>query len=155
MILRDENRSTRRKICPSATLSTTNPTWTGLGVNPGLRGERPTTNRLGHRLFSFPYHWTPICFLALHPPQWAMASSLMRFLDHTQRHTTVGTSPLDEWPARPRHLYLTTHNTHNRQISLTPAGLEPAISASERQQTYALDRAATGTGWTPNSLCIW
>jgi len=27
------------------------------------------------------------------------------------------------------------------------AGLEPTISASERPQNYALDRAATGTGY--------
>jgi hypothetical protein len=33
---------------PSATLSTTNPTWTDLGANPGPRGERPATNRLSH-----------------------------------------------------------------------------------------------------------
>jgi hypothetical protein len=31
---------------PSATLSTTNPTWIKPGANPGLRGERPATNRL-------------------------------------------------------------------------------------------------------------
>jgi len=29
---------------------------------------------------------------------------------------------------------------------MSPAGFEPMISAGERQQTYALDRAATGTG---------
>jgi hypothetical protein len=29
-------------------LSTTNPTWTGPGSNPGLRSERPATNRLSH-----------------------------------------------------------------------------------------------------------
>jgi len=29
-------------------------------------------------------------------PQWARASSLTRFLDHTQRRTTVGRTPLDE-----------------------------------------------------------
>jgi hypothetical protein len=44
MKLTAENRSTRRKTCPSATLSTTNPTMT----DPGLRGERPATNRLSH-----------------------------------------------------------------------------------------------------------
>jgi hypothetical protein len=43
-----ENRSTRGKTCPSATLSTTNPTWTDPGSSPGLRGERPATNRLSH-----------------------------------------------------------------------------------------------------------
>jgi len=29
---------------------------------------------------------------------------------------------------------------------MPPVGFEPTISAVERQQTYALDRAATGTG---------
>jgi hypothetical protein len=29
---------------------------------------------------------------------------------------------------------------------MPPAGLEPTISAGERPQTYALDRAVTGTG---------
>jgi hypothetical protein len=43
-----ENRSTRGKTCPIATLSITNPTWTDPGSNPGLRGERPATNRLSH-----------------------------------------------------------------------------------------------------------
>ena len=75
-----------------------------------------------------------------------MASSFLRFLDHTQRHITVGRIPLDKWSARRRDLYLKTHNTHNRQTSMPPVGFEPTISASERPQTYALDRAATGTG---------
>jgi hypothetical protein len=43
-----ENLSTRGKTCPSATLSTTTPTRTDSGLNPGLRGERPATNRLSH-----------------------------------------------------------------------------------------------------------
>jgi hypothetical protein len=30
----------------------------------------------------------------------------------TLRHTTLGRSPLDEWSARRRHLYLTTGNIH-------------------------------------------
>jgi hypothetical protein len=36
------------ETCPSATLSTKIPTWTDPGSNPGLRGERPATNRLSH-----------------------------------------------------------------------------------------------------------
>ena len=78
-------------------------------------------------------------------PTRAMASSFLRFLDHTQRRITVGRTPLDEWSARRRDLYLTTHNTHNRLTSMPPVGFEPMISASERPQTYALVRAATGT----------
>jgi len=75
-----------------------------------------------------------------------MASTFLRFLDHTQRRTTVGRTPLDEWSARRRDLYLTTHNTHNRQIFMPPVGFEPTISAGEWPQAYTLDRAATGTG---------
>ena len=75
-----------------------------------------------------------------------MASSFMRLLDHTKRRITVGRTPLDERSARRRDLYLTTHNTHNRQTFMPPAGFEPTISAGERPQTHALDRAATGTG---------
>jgi hypothetical protein len=44
MKLTGEDRSTGIKTSPSATLSTTNSTWT----NPGLRGERPATTRLSH-----------------------------------------------------------------------------------------------------------
>ena len=76
-------------------------------------------------------------------PTRVMASSFLRFLDHTQRRTTFGRTPLDERSARRRDLYLTTHNTHNRQTSMPPVGFEPTISAGERPQTYALDRAAT------------
>ena len=80
------------------------------------------------------------------PPEWATASSFTMFLDHTQRRATVARIPLDERSARPRDLYLTTHNTPNRQTSMPPVGFEHTISAGERPQTYALDRAATGTG---------
>ena len=37
------------------------------------------------------------------------------------RHTTLGRTPLDEWTARRRDLYQTTHNTHKRQTSIPPA----------------------------------
>ena len=64
---------------------------------------------------------------------------------HTRR-TTVGRTPLDEWSARRRDLYLTTHNPHNRQTSMPPVEFEPAIATGKRPQNYALARAATGTG---------
>ena len=62
------------------------------------------------------------------------------FLDHTQRRTTVGRTPLDERSARRRDFYLTTHDTHNRQISMPPVGFEPTISAGERPQAAHLLR---------------
>ena len=102
-----------------------------------------------------------------------MASSCLRFLDHTQRHITVGRTSLDEWSARSTDLYLTTHNTHNRQTIHAPGGIRIHDLGKQRPQNYALDRAATGTGLskvnhrisyaivinliikTLNRLCFW
>jgi hypothetical protein len=53
MILRVDNRSTRRKMCPSSALPTTNLTWTNLISNQGLHGEGPAANRLIQAFFLF------------------------------------------------------------------------------------------------------
>jgi hypothetical protein len=53
---------------------------------------------------------------------------ITRFLDHTQRRPTVGRTPLDEWSACRRDIYLTTQNTHNRQTSMPPVGFEPTMA---------------------------
>ena len=63
-----------------------------------------------------------------------MEHLFLMFLDHTQRRSTVGRTPLDERSARRSDLYLTTHDTNNRQISMPPVGFEPTISAGERPQ---------------------
>ena len=57
----------------------------------------------------------------------------------------------------PEILYLTAHNTHKRQTSMPPAGLEPAIPESEKPKTHALDRAATGIdfSYVHNSFKYW
>ena len=55
-------------------------------------------------------------FIWPNSPQWARAPSFTRFLDHTQRRTTVGMTPLDEWSALRIDLYLTKHNTQQRDI---------------------------------------
>ena len=86
-------------------------------------------------------------------PQGARASSFMRFLDHTQWCTTVGMTPLDEWSAHRRDLYLMMHNTQKRQTSMPPVGFEPTISAGEWLQTYTLDRAATETSSVMGIKC--
>ena len=41
------------------------------------------------------------------------------------------------------------HGPTNINTSMSPAGFEPAILASERPQTHALDRAATEIGVLP------
>ena len=87
-----------------------------------------------------------VCLFLVQQPPVGRGPSFTRFLDHTKRRTTVGRTPLDEWSARRRDLYLTTHNTHNRQTSMFPTGFEPTIPASKRPQTCVIDRAATGIG---------
>jgi len=48
MIRTGENRSARRKTCPTPTLCTTKPKSIVLGLNSGLCGDRKATNRLNH-----------------------------------------------------------------------------------------------------------
>jgi hypothetical protein len=62
------------------------------------------------------------------------------------RHTTLDMIHMDEWSARCRDLYLTTHSIHKKQTSTLPAGEESTIPANERPQTGALNRAATVFG---------
>jgi len=58
------------------------------------------------------------------PPQWTMVSSFTRFLDHTQRRTTVGRTP------RKKRTTLKTNN-----LPCPPVEFEPKISAGERPPT--------------------
>ena len=112
-----------------------------------MSSKRGTWGRIlsflnGRSRRSYTFWWSKIIFFCGAATQrGVMASSFLRFLDHTQRRTTVSRTPLDEWSARRRDLYLTTHNRHNRQISMPRVELEPTISAGERLQSNALDRA--------------
>ena len=47
---------------------------------------------------------------------WAWFLIFTRFLDHTQRRTTVGRSPLNEGSVRRRDLYLTTQQSQQTNI---------------------------------------
>ena len=71
-------------------------------------------------------------------------------------HRTLDRTPLDEWSARRRDLYVTTRKTHNRETFMHPAGFEPENPASELPQTHALDSTTTGIGislsWLPDIL---
>jgi hypothetical protein len=87
-------------------------------------------------------------------PQWARPSSFTSFLDHTKRRTTVGRTPLDERSARCRDLYLTTHNTHNRQTSVPSAGFESTITAYERPTCgVVVDKNIGGKGSLRGLAC--
>ena len=72
----------------------------------------------------FHVHWPYFFFpMVLAAQSRAVASSFLRFFEITFRHTTGGRTPLYEWSARRRDLYLTTHDTHNRQTSMPPGGI--------------------------------
>jgi len=72
----------------------------------------------------------------------------LTILNNTHMHArTIGRIPLDYGSGSQRDLYLTTPNTHNRQTSMPPEGFEPAIPASERPKTHALD---TDSSFQPN-----
>ena len=78
-------------------------------------------------------------------PKWATPSSLSRLHVHMVKHITFCRSPLDERSAPSRDLYLTSHNNHKRQTSMSSERFKPAIPSSEQpQETHTLDRAATG-----------
>jgi hypothetical protein len=74
----------------------------------------------------------------------------------TLRHTSLGRSPLDERSARRRDLSHATHNTNRRETSMSLAGFETTIPASERPQTNnALDCAITEIGHGRTCGCIY
>jgi hypothetical protein len=58
-------------------------------------------------------------------PTRTMAALLLRFLAHTQWHTTIGRTPLDEGSTRRKDLYLTSHNTHQTQTSMPRRDSKP------------------------------
>jgi hypothetical protein len=65
---------------------------------------------------------------------------------HWVGHPKVTRIPLHEWSAGRIDLYPKTYNTHKTQISMPPAGFEPAIPATKGPQVHALHHAATGIG---------
>ena len=80
-----------------------------------------------------------------------MTSSFTRFLDHTQRRTTVGRTPLDEWSARRTDLCLTTHNTNNRQTFMPRGG----IRTHDLSRRVAADLCLRRRGWRDRRLSFY
>ena len=84
-----------------------------------------------------------------------MASSFMRFLDLTQRCTTVGRTPLDGWSAR-------QHNTHNRHPCLrgdsnpqSPKRASVDLRLRLRAQQDWRLKVSTVTFWHYHLLLWW
>jgi hypothetical protein len=92
------------------------------------------------------YYKLNICFFSMAQQPLVGKGFLIIGASRLHSHTILDKAPLDEGSARHRDLYLTTHNTHKRQISITPAGFVPAVPTSERPHTHPLDHEATGIG---------
>ena len=87
----------------------------------GAMTRRTMTSRYDNKINYFDIHVTRnhdefLLTLRLLMSYIYMEHLFLMFLDHTQWRTTVGRTPLEEWWARRRDLYLTTHDTHNRQL---------------------------------------
>jgi len=81
----------------------------------------PSTNTVNlHTVMSCYISFSLTAFSCSSTPQYACYTV-------TFRDTTLVTSPLDEWSVRHSHLYVKTHNTHNRQTSMPPWDSIPQI----------------------------
>jgi hypothetical protein len=74
-------------------------------------------------------------FLARQPPV-DQGLLIHEGINHTQWRTALGSTPLDEWWARRRNLYLTTQNTHNRQTSMPTVEIQPTAAAHPRLRPH-------------------
>jgi hypothetical protein len=94
----------------------------------------------------------PFLFLPTH----SRCRGCLGSIDHTQTHTTVGRTPLDEGSARRRDLYLTTQ-TLTREKNPCPGG----IRTHDRSKRSAADLRLRSHGhWdrhliTHHSLCLY
>jgi hypothetical protein len=71
--------------------------------------------------------WWPHCFVRSPSLSYLLAHSRCRgvvfALDHTQAHTTLGRTPLDERSARRKYLYLTTQTLYKTKKIHAPGGI--------------------------------
>ena len=80
-------------------------------------------------------------FLWRNALQWARASSLSGLHDDTQTHDTRLDSSGRVISPTQRDLYLTKHNTHNRQTSMPTSMPTAAFPASKQLQSHSSNRA--------------
>ena len=92
-------------------------------------------------LSAFFYGWTALMGLSL--PIVKVSKS------HSDTQHSVGLLWTKDRPVA--ETYTGKHTTLTGQKSMPRARLEPAIPASERKPTHALDRATTGMGLLPSA----
>jgi hypothetical protein len=126
MIYWRENRRTRRKNCPGATLSTTIPTWIDPGAIPSLRGERPATNDLSHgTAFTFRLVWVIRRERNVEGYAWCLVSGC-HFVPHAVsslsfvfRHFMASEHPV-WWPGL-KNSSTVTHACRKRRLKCVPS----------------------------------
>jgi len=72
----------------------------------------------------------------------------------------ISRTPLDDGTDHRRDLYLTAHNTHNAQTSMSLEGFETAISTNGWPQTHTLYHVAIGISRSFSysdkfDICFW
>jgi hypothetical protein len=102
----------RFKTCAS-TLKTE-----GLEISTKVRALRPRSQYHFSVIFLFLFRSPSLFYLPVH----SRCRGCLYSLDHTQTHTTVGSTPLDEGSARRRDLYLTTQTLYETNIH-APCGI--------------------------------
>ena len=86
---------------------------------------------------------TPFFSVAL----WPNTSHDLLILEVPRSHTTTHYSRYSsESVTTPTARAILDSTQHSQKTSMSPEGFGPTVSEGERPQTYALDRAATGTG---------
>jgi hypothetical protein len=102
------------------------------------------TNKM--QLYIYIYIYFFFFFFAQQPPSGPRPPHSRCRLDYTQLRTTVDSTPLDEWSARRRDLYLTTHTTDRHPCprwdsnpqSQQASGLRPRAHRDRQMQLYRL-----------------
>ena len=107
-----------------------------------MKYQTTRENSIVRNFISRAFHLVFLSFFWRICTQWARASSFTRFLNHTQRRTTVGRTPLDEWSPRRRDLYLKTHNSRQTDIH-APGG----IRTHDLSRRAAADRLRERGQW--------
>jgi hypothetical protein len=107
MILKRDNQTSQTKTYPSATLSTTNLTWTDQSMNMGFQSERPATNCLNHGMVKHSEN--------TYPPNWSMPFILVVFKWITWSQQRVS------WflTTNIKHLYIKSKNGMCEILSMT------------------------------------
>jgi hypothetical protein len=107
--------------------------------------DNPLNTKLIYVVFSDSVYFSPHGAVApsgLGPPHY-------RGFPITFRNTILGRAPLDEWSARRRTLYLTTHNTYKGQTWCPPHDSNP------QSQEASGRRLILSVRTSQKSLCTW